>query len=120
MLSKGFRPAKVLEILAAPRQNSGRSLETPQTRDAVSQAQVQKEFTILLPQRHETKDPTSPTNITIMAGYSFDNPYNTGYGAQGGGDGGGFMQGEVTSSPAGGKVGSPDGDSRVPHILTLT
>ncbi len=41
-----------------------------------------------------------------MAGYSFENPYNTGYGAQGGTDGGGFMQGEVTSSPAGGKVGS--------------
>jgi hypothetical protein len=55
-----------------------------------------------------------------MAGYSFDNPYNTGYGAQGGGDGGGFMQGEVTSSPAGGKVRSSAGNSRVSHTLMLT
>ena len=39
-----------------------------------------------------------------MAGYGYDNPYNTSYGAQGGADGGGFMAGEVTSSPAGGKV----------------
>lgn len=52
-----------------------------------------------------------------MAGYSFDNPYNTGYRAQGGTDGGGFMQGEVTSSPAGGKVGSTPAD---PNILMLT
>lgn len=52
-----------------------------------------------------------------MAGYNFDNPYNTGYGAQGGTDGGGFMQGEVTSSPAGGKVGSLAADH---HILMLT
>jgi hypothetical protein len=40
-----------------------------------------------------------------MAGYGFDNQYTTSYGAQGGGDGGGFVQGEPTSSPAGGKVG---------------
>jgi hypothetical protein len=52
-----------------------------------------------------------------MAGYSFDNPYNTGYGAQGGGDGGGFMQGEVTSSPAGGKVGSSSENSHVHHNI---
>lgn len=47
-----------------------------------------------------------------MAGYNFDNPYNTAYGAQGGADGGGFMQGEVTSSPAGGKVDT--GAGRIP------
>ena len=39
-----------------------------------------------------------------MAGYNYDNPYNTSYGVQGGADGGGFMQGEVTSSFEAGKV----------------
>ncbi len=53
-----------------------------------------------------------------MARYNTDQTYDTVvYGAQGDVDGGGFMQGEVTSSPAGGKVGSLTADS---HILLLT
>lgn len=54
-----------------------------------------------------------------MAGYGHENPYNPSYGAQGGADGGGFMQGEVTSSPAGGKVRSCQATSISVMMLIL-
>jgi len=45
-------------------------------------------------------------SLLISADYGYgNNQYSTtSYGAQGGADGGGFMGGDVTSSPAGGKV----------------